>query len=140
MNPLAFSRSTFVAAMIGLTGMIPMTTDASASDIVGAEWRLAELHGMSKVGNVKATLRIESGGNARGNGGCNSFGAEAQVRSGKLSFSGMMSTQKACFGAGMEVERSYFKTLLETESYRVNGGTLELYDAAGVRRAVLVSA
>lgn len=66
-----------------------------------------------------------------GSGGCNRMMGGYTLDGNKLSFSQMAGTMMAC-PDGMDVERAFHTALQTVTRWRIDGETLELFDAAGV--------
>jgi uncharacterized lipoprotein YbaY/heat shock protein HslJ len=73
-----------------------------------------------------------------GSGGCNRMMGSYTLDGDKLSFSQMAGTMMAC-PQGMEVEQAFHATLRKVATWRIEGETLELFDAAGAFVARLES-
>lgn len=69
-----------------------------------------------------------------GFGGCNRLTGSYSLSGETLTFSQMAATMMAC-DDGMEQERAFSKTLEKVARWRIEGETLELFDAAGVSLA-----
>lgn len=65
-----------------------------------------------------------------GSGGCNRMMGSYTLDGNKLSFSQMAGTRMAC-PQGMDVEQAFYAALQKVTSWRIDGETLELFDAAG---------
>ena len=99
------------------------------------EWKLVALGEESvtatPAGRPGASLLLRAADKrAGGSDGCNRFMAGYQLEADRLSFSQAASTMMACVD-GEEVSRRYMQALSATVRWRVLGGQLELYDAAG---------
>ncbi len=77
------------------------------------------------------TLQFEEGGQANGEGGCNSFFATYEARpDGKITFGSVGATKMACED-GMEQENAYFNALAQVTQFRTAEGQLTLTSADG---------
>jgi uncharacterized lipoprotein YbaY/heat shock protein HslJ len=70
-------------------------------------------------------------GRVIGSGGCNRMTGSYTLSGAKLTFRQMAGTMMACL-EGMDVEREFHKALQQVASWRIEGETLELFDAGGV--------
>jgi len=66
-----------------------------------------------------------------GSGGCNRMMGSYTLGGSKLTFSQMAGTMMAC-PEGMDVERAFHAALGKVATWRIDGETLELFDAGGV--------
>jgi copper homeostasis protein (lipoprotein) len=66
-----------------------------------------------------------------GSGGCNRMMGRYTLDGDKLAFSQMAGTMMAC-PEGMDVEQAFHAALQKVTTWRTDGETLELFDAAGV--------
>src|SRR5688500_7301613 len=65
-----------------------------------------------------------------GSGGCNRMMGSYALDGSKLTFSQIAGTMMAC-PQGMEVERAFYAALPRVATWRIDGETLELFDAGG---------
>ena len=73
-------------------------------------------------------LLLRADGTAEGNGSCNRFrGTFSSEKSGELKFSPLMSTRMAC--AAIATENEFTKALGQSNTYRISGDTLFLFNA-----------
>ncbi|MCL5776036.1 META domain-containing protein [Limibaculum sp. FT325] len=82
-------------------------------------------------GPVRATLRLDEGGTARGSSGCNDFRATYEASPEVLDFGAFALTKRGCQTPVMRVERQLLKALEDVRGWRINAGELLLLDAAG---------
>ena len=105
--------------------------DGDASELEDTRWRL-ESYGdpgsqTPVMEDTEVTLHFESGEQAGGSGGCNSFGARYQVSDGTISFSEIVSTEIYCTAEGvMEQERAYFEALRTADEFEVTDDQLRI--------------
>jgi heat shock protein HslJ len=108
--------------------------DTKAAVITGKYWRLAELNGQAvtppadESANARMPHIIFKDDRVSGSGGCNTFnGTYAVSAPGRIKFSQIVATQKACF-TGMETETELFRALEMTDNYTLSedGKTLSL--------------
>ena len=81
---------------------------------------------------------FNSDGTVTGNGGCNGFGGDYEVKEDQLTFGPIMSTLMACEESIMDQEGTVTQVLFETATYKIDGNTLTITkgDAALVFEAV----
>jgi putative lipoprotein len=111
-----------------------------AASITGTRWVLQTLRGKEAgVGaGGQAPFFTLQGAEPRVSGfaGCNRFTGGYQLESGKLSFSQLAMTMKACL-EGMELEREVAKVLEQTRTFQLSGNRLELQAEDGTPLATL---
>jgi heat shock protein HslJ len=74
------------------------------------------------------TLKFRADGKVGGNGGCNSYGGDYQVRGDRLSLSGIISTKRACVQQeAMRQETQYFEALGSVGKFKLSGGQLTIF-------------
>lgn len=85
----------------------------TAARVTGVHWRVDSLtaDGTTRKAPASAYLQIDEGGQARGNYGCNSFGARATVRGDRVDLGPAQSTDMACEKAPMAFEAALSRTL-----------------------------
>ncbi|GAA4132401.1 META domain-containing protein [Sphingobacterium kyonggiense] len=72
----------------------------------------------------KATITFEAGSNkVSGNGGCNNYGGNLEIKGDEVNFSDIFSTKMACPGQG---EGLYFQKLASVDKITVSGDTLSM--------------
>jgi heat shock protein HslJ len=69
-------------------------------------------------------------GRVAGSGGCNRLAGSYTLAGDTLTFSQLAGTMMACLD-GMDVERAFHDALGQVASWRIEGETLQLFDAAG---------
>jgi heat shock protein HslJ len=106
----------------------PAGTAAGAA-LWGSRWRLEDLGGAGVVDGVEATLEFPSQGRASGSGSCNRFNGAVKVDGGRIAFSGIAATRRACPEAAMNQESAYFAALGKVARYESDGANLYLYVA-----------
>ncbi len=74
--------------------------------------------------NISITLKLEAG-NVTGRGGCNNIGGTYVKKGKNLSISQLLSTKMFCEDA-MKWESMYLQQLEKSQSYSINGETLEI--------------
>ena len=105
-------------------------------------WRATELAGKPvppPKEKREATLVFQTGGRMSGFDGCNSAtGGYTLKGNDGIVFGPMKVTQKACLD-GAETERGFRAALKSASRWRMEGGRLELFDAAGMRVAAFAA-
>jgi heat shock protein HslJ len=102
---------------------------AAGTALWGTRWRLEDLGGAGVVDGVEATLEFPTQGRASGSGSCNRFNGGVKVDGGRIAFSGIAATRRACPEAVMNQESAYFAALGKVERYESDGTNLYLYVA-----------
>jgi heat shock protein HslJ len=109
---------------------------AQAPALRDSAWVLSSLPGRTLVTGTSMTLRFE-GDRVSGADGCNRYTAPYTVSGTSLQISPQAaSTQKACLEPIMAQAKAFTSALLQTRSYRMSGGRLDLLGTGG---AVLAS-
>jgi heat shock protein HslJ len=108
----------------------------------GTSWRATELAGKPAPPpseKREATLVFQTGGRVSGFDGCNTLtGGYTLKDTDGISFGQMGATQKACLDSP-ETERGFRAALKSASRWRIDGGRLELFDAAGARVAAFAA-
>ena len=118
---------------------LPVTGDGETpetqTDLVNTYWRLVsygETGSETQVAEgTDVTLQFEDDGQAGGSGGCNTFGAQYEIKAGGgISITDVVSTLMACTNENlMDQESQYFDALQSANSYEVLGEDLTIqYD------------
>lgn len=100
-----------------------------AAELANTRWVLSHL-GKEKVDmpeDMSAPHLLFSEGQARGNGGCNSFQGGYQQEGAALSVKPLTSTEKAC--PALKTEQAFHQALADTDHYRIDGQLLTLFDS-----------
>jgi heat shock protein HslJ len=106
-----------------------VATVDDAQKVTGKKWQLVELHGtaVSASANVPYLFLRDDNQRIEGSGGCNNFTGEYEISGiGRIKFSKVVATQKACLK--METESEFFKILEMVDNYTLSadGKTLSL--------------
>jgi heat shock protein HslJ len=108
----------------------------------GTSWRATELAGKPVPPPKEkrdATLVFQTGGRVSGFDGCNSAtGGYTLKGNDGIAFGQMAMTQKACLDSA-ETERGFRAALKSASRWKMEGGRLELFDAAGMRVAAFAA-
>ncbi|KXP11564.1 META domain-containing protein [Tsukamurella pseudospumae] len=121
----------FAAALLVGAGVLASAQVASAAPVplVGTQWRF-EASGFARTAPMKyagapAFFSIKGAGGG-GNDGCNVFGMTTVVRGETVTFSGMVSTMRACIRPGASAQ---FRAAFTGErTVRVTGDRLRVSD------------
>jgi heat shock protein HslJ len=124
-------------------GVTPGTTPGDDS-LAGTQW---ELESFGPPGNEaplvegsQVTLIFEEGGQAGGNGGCNSYGAQYREENDVLSIQEIVSTLMACADQRVtEQEGAYFRALESAERYERMDGRLVISSGQAVLNFVEIN-
>jgi putative lipoprotein len=117
-----------------LTSDDPATGDAMTDDaLIGTSWTVVEgnVQGASVAPNGDASANVEfaADGKVGGYTGCNSFGGTAEASDGKVTFSDVISTQRACTGNAGDLEKAMLTMLGTDVSYEIDGDTVTFTNA-----------
>jgi putative lipoprotein len=138
-NPLAPIAPVLIVA--NLVGQPTEDTVSSSSStppaapatpaLLDTTWTATTLGGKPLLPRTAPSLLIGDDLRAGGNGGCNSWFAQAEIDGDSLRFGGVTATLKGCTQSINLQERAYFDALAATATWRVAGDTLSLFDAGG---------
>lgn len=130
----------------GPTVIETCTIDASGAAALPAEgslpvgtWTLTTLNGAPGAVGVDTRITFGADGSVGGNGGCNTFGGAATVTATGISIPNVFSTMMMCEGDQSTQEHGFLSAIEQTASFKVDGETLSLFDAAGKELAVLAA-
>ncbi len=115
----------------------PSANPDSAVPLEKTYWKATELGGApitSADPNREAHLVFEAEGRLAGSDGCNRLVGSYQLTGEAIKFGQLAGTQMACPDSG-ETERAFRAALGNAKRYRLIGGRLDLYDAAGTHVA-----
>jgi heat shock protein HslJ/photosystem II stability/assembly factor-like uncharacterized protein len=113
------------------------TTEADQGNVLaGTSWELVSFGPTGAetdvIGKSTVTLIFEPGGQAGGNGGCNSYGAPYELAGSEISFGDVVSTLMACADdAVMDREASYLAALQTADSFELADNRLTIFYDAG---------
>jgi len=107
---------------------------ASTATLENTYWKLMRLGGeaVSVVDNQREPHFILQAEQKRvaGSGGCNRMMGTYALDGSKLTFSQMAGTMMAC-QQGMDLEQAFYAALPRVATWRIDGETLELFEAGG---------
>jgi heat shock protein HslJ len=106
---------------------------ASAADLTGTSWRLAEMGGAAVLEGVEASLEFMEAGQVTGSGSCNRFFGKLQIAGDTIRFGPFGVTRMACPEAVMTQEDRYLEALGRAERFARDGATLQIH-ARGLER------
>lgn len=104
----------------------------SLDTLAGTSWLAGDL--ASKIGGgsqpAVPSLKFVGLDQVSGNGGCNAYSGKVQMDRETLRLGPIASTRKLCPDPAMASETAFFKALTQVRKARLQGGVLELLDAA----------
>ena len=110
------------------------TTETSTATLENTYWKLMRLGGEAVAvadGQREPHFILQpEQKRVAGSGGCNRLIGSYTLDGEKLAFGQMASTKMACT-EGMDVEQAFHTALGKVASWRIDGETLELFDASG---------
>lgn len=114
----------------------------SGGDLAGTRWSLVALNGQAPIpAPGPITLEFDTGGQAGGNSGCNSYGAAYVADRGSLKITDLVSTLRACVDTRLnDQEASYLSALAAVAGYELTGDRLILRDAGATIELVFARA
>ncbi|HXZ79754.1 MAG TPA: YbaY family lipoprotein [Terriglobales bacterium] len=112
-------------------GFTPAGTEGPAAPLMGTEWKLTELGGETfeapAEGRAVPTLILnKKDKRISGSAGCNRMMGTFTMQGDGLRFGKVATTMMACPEPAMSVEKKFLEALNSTDSYRIDGDTLEL--------------
>jgi heat shock protein HslJ len=136
-----------LSACAGLQDLLPETgpPEEPAPTLATTSWELVSYgepgSEIPVIEETEVTLEFQDDSQAVGYGGCNSFGAQYEVRGGALSFTELITTEIACLQEGvMEQEQAYYDALLNAGEFELAEGQLRIWYQDGQRVLNLVQA
>jgi putative lipoprotein len=109
-----------------------------ANPLLDAVWTVTSIGGDPVLPQSNVTFSIAADQRVGGNGGCNSYFAEAELEDPPLSIGPVAGTRMACAPDIMAQEKRFFAALGATTGYELAGNRLKLLDAAGIPLVGLV--
>lgn len=95
--------------------------------VANTSWVLTEWPGQTMpVTEKKATLAFGDGNQVSGKSFCNGFGGTAKIEGNTIKFNELMGTMMFCEDVG-QAEGKYNEGLRNTDSFKVVGGKLQLF-------------
>jgi len=136
------NRSTpafLLLAAVAAAGCSPGTSDSDgvpsiAMSLVGTTWQIEDIDRSGIVDRSMVTLQFPEEGRVAGSTGCNRYFGSVAIENGRLSFSQMGSTRRACVPALMEQEQRFLQAMQRVSSYWIDEGLLFLSDENGEER------
>ncbi len=123
--------SILVIMMMSATILSACSSVTPAVNLAGTSWQLVAYgsvnNQVSAAAGVETNLEFGKNGQVGGNFGCNSFSGDYKVRSGKIEFGALMSTEMACPEPQMTQESSAFQVMNGKVRYEMNGDSLTIY-------------
>ena len=116
----------------------PTATPAPAPDpLAGTRWNVVNYNNgqgiVTLIPGTSADLAFGADGQATGNAGCNSFFGPYRASGNSLSVGPLGSSSRLCPDPEglMEQEAQFLRTLQSAASFRIDGNTMEIQNAAG---------
>jgi heat shock protein HslJ len=154
-GPVAVQEAAIVAALplvdsfTAESSLVLQDADGSAlltyapglSSLAGTSWQATGINNgkeavVSQEGTEKVTALFGDDGTLSGSGGCNSYtGTYTTSGTDQITIGALAATEMACPEPVMEIEQMYFAALGTVATYRIEGATLTLRDAAGATQA-----
>ncbi len=95
----------------------------------GTAWVLEDLAGVGVMDWVQATLAFPEPGKVSGNGSCNEFHGDVDVKEDAIAFGTLVATRKRCVDAVNQQESQYFAALAKAERFEIDQPFLYIYSA-----------
>jgi len=136
--PLPLRYATVSAVLLAFSGCATTRTEtasaSSATIISNSHWRLTRL-GDETIDNPANGREIQfameyQDKRIAGYAGCNRFFGHYEMNGDAIKFDQIGSTKMFCEGR-MDVEQKFLSTLGEAARWKINEGTLQLFDANG---------
>lgn len=98
---------------------------------VGRNWEIERVYDEPTLPFTKANVDFQADGTLRGDSGCNRLQGSYTISPGTLTFEDFSNRIRGCRPNITAQERAIHRAMGETRSWRVNGDSLYLIDAAG---------
>ncbi len=122
------------------SGAAPVLVYAAISqDLAGTSWDLLAYNNgtggfQSTVIDVAVTIDFTEDGTLSGSAGCNNYSASWETEDGSIEIGPAASTLMACADEQVQAQETRYLELLGlADTYRVDAGMLEMFDADGTR-------
>lgn len=119
-----------LACAVAFTTSVAQAT----ANLEGTYWKLTHLGDVPVIaGEKQREAHLVFGSQDQrvgGSNGCNRLMGGYALEGGKLAFSRLASTRMAC-AEGMNTEQKFLAALEQVKTWKIAGGHLELFDAAG---------
>ena len=111
---------------------IAATSPGVDDGLAATKWRLTSFGSIETpapvIEGTTITLEFNSGGKIGGNGGCNSYGGDYQVRNESLCLSRIISTKRACVAQNaMQQEQRYFEALGSVGRFKLSDNQMTIF-------------
>lgn len=112
---------------------------AISQDLAGTSWDLVAYNNgtgefQSAVIDVPVTALFDEDGSIIGSAGCNSYNGTWEAQDGSVAIGPVAATLMACADMDVQDQETRCLALLgEADTYRIEAGTLEMFDAEGTR-------
>jgi heat shock protein HslJ len=126
----------WLAACTTQPGSLPDTgsgqTSQAANSLEGTKWNLVSFGEQGAetplIENSSITLEFDSGEQASGSAGCNSYSAQYKAQGNSVFFGEITRTLRACQQAGIDQqEQSYFQALETVSKFELPGDRLTIW-------------
>ena len=120
------------ALLAACGGAEPSPAPEEGASLPGTEWALTSLNGEVPIDGTQITLNFTDT-SVDGSAGCNTYGGTYTATADSLRPSDLYWTEMGCMEPEgiLEQEMAYLNTLSAVASYRLEAGSLELFDEAG---------
>jgi heat shock protein HslJ len=125
--------------MLSSSGAAVLELVPISQDLAGTSWDLLAYNNgtggfQSAVNGVSVTAEFSEDGTLSGSAGCNNYTATWETGDGSIEIGTGAATLMACAdGDTMAQETRYLELLSLASTYRVDAGSLEMFDAEGTR-------
>ena len=107
-------------------------------ELAGSNWRPVQIGSLAIPEDARASLRFSPDGKLTGRGGCNRFFGTFKVAGTGITLGPVGSTRMACREPIMQQENAFFAALETTVSFKIDAGSLRLFDVMGSELARFV--
>jgi heat shock protein HslJ len=121
-------------SLLGLVFVIGTSGMTAGADLAGSTWRPSFMSASELPAGHHMLVEFKPGGEISGNGGCNHFFGPYTISGNAIRIGPLASTRKGCPGL-IRVEAAFFAALEAANTFRQDGATLVLFDAAGTELA-----
>lgn len=127
------SRFMLICSILTILIIALTACAAGGNNLSGTQWRLTELNGRVPLGAAEPiALNFTSTDQASGNSGCNSYSGSYRAAGSNLTFSALVSTERACLDQGMMTqEAALYQALSAVATYELRNDQLILMDSNG---------
>ncbi len=120
-------------AMSGCSNPAPGSAATSAEGLHGTHWSLVSWSGQADSEHLRRVQLNFEGSGISGEGPCNVYNASFTLQSGAFRVGQIASTKRGCEPQRMQQERAWFEALGKLDQLTLEGSTMVLSGADGVR-------